>query len=681
MSIYRTPADPGGFPFGYNWRATLTGLAFLVLFNFAATQYIAFRFHYQSALGEPLLRTRKAGLYEPFAWCVWGFRNSTSRDARIRKPLFEGEMIVSAGSVFSMFVFFAAANRRARLLSQNAEDLHGSARWAMSMDVDATGLTRAQAGVYVGGWYNNVNHKLVYLRHNGPEHILAFAPTRSGKGVGLVIPTLLAWDESAVIYDIKGENYAKTAGFRSNNGHICFKFSPVEDGSSSRFNPLAEVRLFTARDVSDAQNIADMIIRSGEDSPMERHWEDTAASLTTGMILHVCYSAASEGRVACLADLAGQFTRPGIDFRETLNEMLSYPHDPSLKRGWRTTSGLQTATHPVVSEKAQEMLDKESKELSGVLSTAKTALALYSDPLVAQNSSASDFTINDLVNHECPVSLYLVVPPSDKIRLRRLIRLMFTMVVNRLTEQMAFEGAEQKRNRHRLLFLIDEFPSLNRMEIFADALSYMAGYGLKAYLITQDIRQIVDAYGQNESIVSNCHVRIAYAPNQVETAELLSKMTGTTTVQKASFNFSGSRFSPVMSHVSGSVDHVERPLMTPDEVMRLRLPQKSGSGSSEQITAPGDMLIFVSGHFPILGMQMLYFFDPELKRRAAIPPPTELLSLEGTTITQQKPLDRTPNVLSKAETALAEDAMSHLERGFLEELQAASKTPKQGTAG
>ena len=108
-----------------------------------------------------------------------------------------------------------------------------------------------------------------------------------------------------------------------------------------------------------------------------------------------------------------------------------------------------------------------------------------------------------LVNHERAVSLYLVVPPSDKIRLRRLIRLMFTMVVNRLTERMAFDGAEQKRNRHRLLFLIDEFPSLNRMEIFADALSYMAGYGLKAYLITQDIRHIVDAYGQNESIVSN----------------------------------------------------------------------------------------------------------------------------------------------------------------------------------
>jgi type IV secretion system protein VirD4 len=242
------------------------------------------------------------------------------------------------------------------------------------------------------------------------------------------------------------------------------------------------------------------------------------------------------------------------------------------------------------------------------------------------------------------------------------------MVVNRLTERMAFDGSEQKRNKHRLLFLIDEFPSLNRMEIFADALSYMAGYGLKAYLITQDIRQVVDAYGQNESIVSNCHVRIAFAPNQVETAELLSKMTGTATVQKASFNFSGSRFSPVMSHVNASVDHVERPLMTPDEVMRLRPPKKKGDGDAEIIVEPGDMLIFVSGHYPILGMQMLYFSDPELARRAALAPPAVLQTLEAGKRIAQTPPGRTRNVISRPEF-VDEDATSELEKGFIEELR------------
>src|SRR5262249_18215890 len=375
-----------------------------------------------------------------------------------------------------------------------------------------------------------------------------------------------------------------------------------------------------------------------------------------------------EGRVASLADLAHVFTKPGSNFRETLKELLNSPHDPGYAHGWRMPTGDKTVTHPVVKEKVQEMLDKEDRDFGGVLSTAKTALTLYSDPLVAQNTSASDFTIADLVSFERPISLYLVVPPSDKIRLRPLIRLMFTMVVNRLTEKMMFQGSEQVRNRHRLLLLIDEFPSLNRMEVFADALSYMAGYGLKAYLITQDIRQIVDAYGHNESIVSNCHVRIAFAPNQVETAELLSKMTGTQTVQKASYNFSGSRFSPVMGHINASVDHVERPLMTPDEILRLAPPRKQSHGDTEKIVAPGQMLIFVSGNYPILGTQMLYFLDPVLTARAALKPPTKFFALEDGDVTPQKPVGRTRNKISKPEVATATaQRLTDAERGFIEE--------------
>jgi len=149
----------------------------------------------------------------------------------------------------------------------------------------------------------------------------------------------------------------------------------------------------------------------------------------------------------------------------------------------------------------------------------------------------------------------------------------------------------------------------------------MAGYGLKAYLITQDIRQIVDAYGQNESIVSNCHVpHRVLRRTQVETAELLSKMTGTTTVQKASFTFSGSRFAPIMSHVNASVDHVERPLMTPDEIMRLKPPKKEGDGVAERITEPGDMPDFRFRTLSNSGnADVCSFSDPILQKRAALP--------------------------------------------------------------
>lgn len=672
--FYRTPGRPG-YLGSYDWRATILGLLLLVAANCAATQYIAAQFDYHPALGEPLHRIGRRAIYQPFAWVIWGWHYSTSRDVRVRTPLFKGEMLVFGGSVLSAAAFFLLTNRRSRELSKNADDLHGSARWASDIDVRATGLLKAERGVYVGGWSTTGSSRLSYLRHNGPEHVLAFAPTRSGKGVGLVIPTLLAWEESAIIYDIKGENWAKTAGFRSHEGHLCFKFSPVEESSSSRFNPLAEVRLFTARDVSDAQNIANMIVRTGEDSPQERYWQDAAASITTGMILHVCYEAALAGRVACLADLAHVFTRPGASFRDTLSDLMNFEHDPGFQHSWQIPTGDRTTTHPVVREKVQEMLDKEERDFGGVLSTAKTALTLYSDPLVAKNTSASDFTINDLVNHKLPVSLYLVVPPSDKIRLGPLIRLIFTMTVNRLTEKMVFDGVEQKRNKHRLLLLIDEFPSLNRMEIFADALSYMAGYGLKAYLIAQDIRQIVDAYGQNESIVSNCHVRIAFAPNQYETAELLSKMTGTTTVAKASYNFSGPRFSPMMQHVNASVDHIERPLMTPDEVLRLKPPHKHGDGLAERITAPGQMLIFVSGNHPILGTQMLYFLDPVLNARAAMPPPQAFIAIEEGRAAAQKPTERSRHRISKPELVAPDTATLTLgEKRFLEELQLGQTT-------
>jgi type IV secretion system protein VirD4 len=198
----------------------------------------------------------------------------------------------------------------------------------------------------------------------------------------------------------------------------------------------------------------------------------------------------------------------------------------------------------------------------------------------------------------------------------------------------------------------------------------VAGYGLKAYLITQDIRQIVDAYGQNESIVSNCHIRIAFAPNQYETAELLSKMTGAKTVQKASYNFSGSRFSPVMGHVNASVDHIERPLMTPDEILRIRPPRKAGDGQSERIVEPGLMLIFVAGHFPILGTQMLYFADPVLAKRAVIAPPVKLFAIEDGRVGPQRRKGRTAREISRPEDAAPDESdLTPVERGILQELR------------
>jgi type IV secretion system protein VirD4 len=621
------PQRPSGAG-SFDWRSVGAFLLVIFLANVTATQDVANHFHYQRALGTPLLRIGFFALYQPFHWIIWTLHYVTSSNPAISRPVLTGLMLAVAGFVLAMGVYALLSLRRTKALSKLNEDIHGSARWATPEEIRESGIMNAGKGVYIGGWFDEKKSYLHYLQHDGPEHILAFAPTRSGKGVGLVIPTLLAWEDSVIVYDIKGENWAKTSGFRASAGQVCFKFSPLEEDSSS-FNPLGEIRINTPRDVSDAQNLAEMLVNTGEDSPNDRYWRDAAASLLTGMILHTCYAAQAEGREPTLAGLANVFTTPGQGFRDTLTELLEYSHDTDYKQGWVTTQGIPSETHPVVREKVQEMLDKEEKEFSGVLSFAKVGLTLFSDPLVARNTSTSDFRCADFLNADKPLSVYMVVPPSDKLRLRPLLRLIITMLVNRLTEKMEFKGTAQAKPKHRLLFMIDEFPSLNKMAVLADALSYMAGYGLKAYLITQDIRQLLEQYGEHESIMSNCHVRIAYAPNQYETAELLSKMAGNRTVKQASFNYSGSRFSIFMKQTSASTEYVERPLVTPDEVMRLKPAQKKKVGDHERIEQPGEMLVFQAGRRPIFGSQILYFADPELSQRASIPPPTELFRIEN----------------------------------------------------
>ena len=297
--LYKTPKDPGHLG-GYLWKPTGLGLLLLLVVNGAATQFVACHFDYQHALGWPLFRNPRLAVYQPFAWASWLLKYTSDPDPRIRLGILFGPLIVVAGCVATMGICAATNLRRTKKLSENTEHLHGSARWARPDDLNETSLLTARQGVYIGGWYNETRGRLHYLRDDGPAHVLAFAPTRSGKGVGLVIPTLLAWPESCVVYDIKGENWAKTAGFRQQAGQICFKFSPVEVGNGSRFNPLAEVRIFTERDVADAQNVADMIIRTGEDSPQERYWQDAAASHGHGhgAACLLCSRAAGKNRMS-----------------------------------------------------------------------------------------------------------------------------------------------------------------------------------------------------------------------------------------------------------------------------------------------------------------------------------------------------------------------------------------------
>ena len=350
------------------------------------------------------------------------------------------------------------------------------------------------AGVFLGRLAGR------YLRHDGPEHVMAFAPTRSGKGVGLVVPTLLGWTGSAVIHDIKGENWQLTAGWRSRFSH-CLLFNPT-DPRSARYNPLLEVRR-GASEVRDVQDIADILVDPEGALERRNHWEKTSHSLLVGAILHVLH--AEEEKT--LARAATFLSDPRRSFVATLRRMMATNH-------LGTPDAPQV--HPVVASAAREVLNKSENERSGVLSTAMSFLGLYRDPTVAAVTSRCDWRIADLIEGKQPVSLYLVVPPSDISRTKPLVRLILNQIGRRLTEQLHAGGDKPSR---KLLLMLDEFPALGRLDFFETSLAFMAGYGIRAFLIAQSLNQIERAYGEHNAILDNCHVRVAFATNDERTAK------------------------------------------------------------------------------------------------------------------------------------------------------------------
>ena len=359
--------------------AVVFGIVTLALMM--ATQWTAASLGYQAELGRPWTVFHGVPLYQPWQFFLWWFQF----DAYAPDIFQRGAFVAASGGIAGALAAIIGSVWRAR--QAKLVTTYGSARWASPRDLKRSGLLNA-AGVFLGRADEH------YLRHDGPEHVMAFAPTRSGKGVGLVIPTLLSWTGSAVIHDIKGENFAVTAGWRQRFSH-CLYLNPT-DPRSAAYNPLLEVRRGT-QEVRDVQNIADVLVDPEGALEKRNHWEKTSHSLLVGTILHVLY--AGEDKTLC--GVANFLSDPEHPFEHTLKLMMTTPHLGA--RG----------VHPVVASSAREVLNKSENERSGVLSTAMSFLGLYRDPTVAAVTSRCDWRIADLVAGEHPVSLYLVVPPSD----------------------------------------------------------------------------------------------------------------------------------------------------------------------------------------------------------------------------------------------------------------------------
>jgi type IV secretion system protein VirD4 len=550
------------------WGQIAVVFTIILVTIWAATQWTAWRLGFQPQLGTPWFELSGWPVYYPPAFFWWWF----SFDAYAPRIFIEGAIIAASGGFIAIAVAILMSIIRARE-ARNIET-YGSARWAEDKEIRAAGLLGPD-GVVLG------KHDRDYLRHDGPEHVLCFAPTRSGKGVGLVVPTLLTWPGSCIVHDIKGENWTLTAGFRARHGRVLL-FDPT-NARSSAYNPLLEVRR-GEWEVRDVQNIADILVDPEGSLDKRNHWEKTSHSLLVGAILHVLYAEPDK----TLAGVANFLSDPRRPVEATLRAMMSTPHLG------------EAGVHPVVASAARELLNKSENERSGVLSTAMSFLGLYRDPVVASVTTRCDWRIADLIGSRRPVSLYLVVPPSDINRTKPLIRLILNQIGRRLTEEL-----KASSKRHRLLLMLDEFPALGRLDFFESALAFMAGYGLKSFLIAQSLNQIERAYGPNNSILDNCHVRVAFATNDERTAKRVSDSLGTATELRDSTNYAGHRLAPWLGHLMVSRQETARPLLTPGEIMQL---------------PPTDEIVMVSGAPPIRAKKARYFEDRRFKERI-LPPP------------------------------------------------------------
>ena len=303
-----------------------------------------------------------------------------------------------------------------------------------------------------------VRGRVHYLRDCGPGHVLLEAPTRAGKGVNTMVPTLLAWPHSALIHDFKRELWPLTAGARRHNGSLCFKFDPANpDDPGVKYNPLEEVRLRTPYETADVQNLVRFwsIRRARVSTTTTATGSRPAWRCLTGAMLHLLYAEPTK----TLRGLIGLLSDPESKILETIERIMTAEHDPSGDR-WAGVphAACRRARIHWWPRACARCSTRPRRSAARVVSEVVKRLPLYRDPLIDAATESSDFSIDDLVNHARPASLYLVVPWESRDRLRPLTRLMINQIVRRLTAKLAFkDGRPVSPHRRPLLLMLDEF--------------------------------------------------------------------------------------------------------------------------------------------------------------------------------------------------------------------------------
>lgn len=417
--------------------------------------------------------------------------------------------------------------------------------------------------------------------------------TRSGKGRGHVVPSLLSWPHSALVHDPKGELWMLTAGWRGRFSHALF-LAP-RHACSARWNPLAEI-LPGANELAQVQRLVAILSDPAGMRDEEAIWDKAASEILEAVVLHVLYAAEDSEKTL-------------LKVRELLAD-LDAAADVMLKTLHRPGPDGEPETHPFIRTAVTGYAAMHDRFRTSVQGTARSYLKWLAGEDVERCLSASDFAMGDLMCAGAPVSLYIQVAPADASALRPLVRLLFQAAAQALTAEEKRDAAGREK-RFRLLMLMDEFPLLGRLAFFEKALRLMSGYGIKPMFVAQSLNDIVETYGPNNTILDNCHVYTAFAALDPLTQDKVSKLTGATTEWRRGRSGPGW---PGGGRSSVSRSEVERPLMEPGEVRAL--------DDDEQ-------LVFAAGRKPLRTRKLRYDRRAPFRNRARIPAPDQAAGLDA----------------------------------------------------
>lgn len=544
----------------------------LVLGLQSGSQYVGWAFSWSPALGPGLAMASGTVLYPP--WAVLGWRRALADKHPDQARTAGWQVLLGLGGGLAA-ALAADGGRRGPPVA-----------WGGLSAARKAGLT-AKDGCVIG----ELKGKVLATRDLRPT--LVTGGTRSGKGRGHVVPTLLSWRQSVLVHDPKSELWPITSGFRSRfSSTLCFD---PRAAAGARWNPLAEI-VPGRSELAQVQRLAAILSDPGGTRDDEAIWDKAATEILEAVILHVLY-AAKDGAKTLLT------------VREMLAD-LDASVDVMARTHHRAGPDGAPQCHPFIAIAVRGHAAMHDRFRTSVQGTARSYLKWLAGDDLERTLSTSDFCLCDLMSAPRPVSLYVQVAPADAAALRPLVRLIFQAATQALTTEET-RDARGGAKRHQLLLVMDEFPLLGRLEFFEKSLRLMSGYGLKAMLVAQSLNDIVETYGPHNTILDNCHAFTAFSALDPMTQEKVSRLTGTQ--ERVQISRNSPQF-PDTGRTSLTRSMIERPRMSPGEIGAL---------------AHDAQLVFTPGAPPILARKLRYDRRSPFRQRASLPPHDQAARLDA----------------------------------------------------